>query len=477
MLGLLFLTAVSLAAGFTAASFTFDEEAPLETFASLGPGADAATVDLHEGEALEVHVLDDWAPASFAVFDPSDGFHEHLHLVPGEHARIPIDQDGAWVVMPTSGEHPRAALVISTTDAEANMDRVTPIPVSEHAIPLEEHEGSPLEDRRWVVEIDRKPALVRLAVEGRADAFEASVIGPGGVVFEGRGDTVNGSVPLALGPNVTVDPSGIDAGLYQVRADAEALQGRLELVHRSYVRDASRVDLVPEPVPGLAQEGIPVASLSQGEGVQVTAGASGELVLAAEPGTVATARFYDDAHTVRAIVDLGEADGFDWDFGDGEETVETRSVNAEEGSAWTVYASRVDSGGDEEGRLFLLVPGERTAQAAQEVMLQETGFTFEGGAVSTTNSHSVEARLPGGLVDVDVRVDAVAGFEHAVRVIGPLGLVYEHVDEMTLAGERVQHEERSTPGHYSDGAFTVRVSESTTVESTVHVTLVHYTAP
>lgn len=477
ILGFLLLAMVSLTAGFTTVSWAQEDKAPLEPLASIGPNMDAATVDLEHGETLEVHVHTDGPQAAFAIFDPEDELREHAHLEPGEHASVRADMDGSWIVMPTSGDEAQAALVINTDDADASMDRVGSIPVEAHTRVLTEQDGGALDEQR-LVGIERAPAMVHLRVNGQADAFDARVTSPEGVVFEGGAASVNESQPLTLGGNMTLDPSRIEAGLFQVDARAEAFDGSLELVHTSYVREEALLDLVQEPVPGLAEAGIPVAALTGGEGVHVTVAESGRIVFAVEPGGGATVRVYDGSHDVRAIVDLGEEEeGFDWDFEEDQARVETRAVNAPEGSSLTVYASTVDPGDDDEGRVYVLEPGERTASPAMPTRFEDTRFTFEGGVAPTTNTHSAEARLPGGLVGVSLDVDAVAGWQHSIRVVGPLGLIYEHVREGTVAGEGVEQRTRANPSHYGDGDFTVRLTESSTVESQVQVTLTHYVPP
>lgn len=476
-LGFLLLAMVSLAAGFTAVGWAQNDGAPLEHLASIGPGMDAATVDLERGETLEVHVPSDGPPAAFAIFDPDDELREHADLEPGEHASLRADRDGSWVVMPTSGDEAQAALMINADDAEASMDRVGSIPVEAHTRALTEQEGGALDEQAWVG-IERNPAMVHLRVNGQAEAFDARITSPAGVVFEGGAASLNESQPLTLGGNMTVDPSSIESGLFQVDARAESFDGSLELVHTSYVREEALLDLVPEPVPGLAEAGIPVAALTGGEGVHVTVGEPGRIVFAVEPGGGATVRVYDESHEVRAIVDLGEEeDGFGWDFEEDQARVETRAVNASEGSSLTVYASTVDPGDDDEGRVYVLTPGERTASPAMPTRFEDTGFTFEGGAASTTSTHSAEASLPGGLVGVSLEVDAAAGWQHSVRIVGPLGLIYEHMREGTVAGEGVEQQTRANPSHYGDGDFTVRLTESSTVDSRVQVTLTHYVPP
>ncbi len=466
-IGLALLALAGLATGFTIADASLSDDAG-PALATLGPGADAFEVTLQQGETLTVLGPDE-VTVRYAVFDQNDTLVAHPELAPGDTARFPIEEDGAWVLMRTTG--PPAPIDINIEpESQASMDRVRSLPVQTHERVILEHDEGPLEDDA-IVQLDRKPGLVHLDATGEANAFEARIETRNGPVFETGPASWNGTPELLTLPETRASVDAIEPGPYHVTARAEGFSGEIRLVHATYVRSMEAPWIAEDAPSSLHDKGIPVASLSQGEAVHVDAQRAGRIVLAAAADATATLVVYDERDHARTVLGLNEAEGYNWEFSEDEEPFDARALHVHPHSTHTIYLDQV-SGEDE--KVHVLLPGLRTAEPAPDASVSQARVTLDGGAVSTSEEHEVQTRIPGGLVGVTVDTDATSQGQNTVRVHGPLGLVYVQQEGTTLAGEPLERETATNQEHFTGGAFTIQVEEEYSVDATVEVTLSYY---
>lgn len=468
------LTLASVAAGFLSASVETDE--PLVAAATLNGDQQAFAVNLTEGERAQIAMADDAGEATAAIYDPDDRLVEHVELRSGDPAEIQADTGGDWIVMQTGGDGGDLTIATSREGSAPLADRVEPLEIQEARRTLATQDEGALSVQQ-ALRIDRQPAVMFLAVDGEAEALSGTIRSQDGPVFELDVETLNGTRSLAEGPGtVELTPANLEPGRYQVQVEADRFDGTVELVHRSYLRPGA-ASLPTNATPaGLADHGIPVAAGTEGQAFEVDPQGSDRIVIAAARDTTARVRVYDGYDDVTAIARVGPGGGYQWDFGEDadEATVERSTVPVRVSERYVVYISALGGHGD---RVYLMLPGLRSAQPAPQLELVDREVHLGAGTLATSEEHQVEARLSGGLVAIDLTIEDTASSEHRIRVTGPQGLIFVHEQGTSAAGVTQETRHNQDPSHFSDGRFVVRVDEEYTVEGDAWVTLKHYKRP
>lgn len=461
------LALVSLSAGFLAASVSTDGTA-VEPAARLGPGGEAFAVDVRAGETLRVTAPETAGTLPVAVYGPDDALHAYEPLGPDEAVEATAEDAGTWVVMPLAAEAP-VEVGFAGADEPAGTDRVTPLPVRAHERPVHEVGQAQLNETT-LVSLDRRPALVGLRAEGQARNLTLELRSDAGPVFEAEAAALDGTLGLEAAPEAaTLTPANIRDGLYQLAGSADAFEGQVSLVHRTYDRTPDRDSDANTSLEGIASMGVPVAGLEGGEAVHVDTDGIDRLRFVVGDGS-AKARLYGPDDGVHAIVELAPRVGYNWGFPEDQSPLVATTVSTPRDDVYTVYAV----GLDDVDRLNVLAPGERTAPLGEPAPIEETRVSLGGGAATTTQTHEVETSVRGGLVHVSADVQASAARGHEVSVTGPQGTIFLYEASASAEGEPVDERVQRSPHHYSDGDFVVRVHEEYAVDGGVEVVLSSY---
>lgn len=467
----LLLALTSLTAGFLAASAP-QEEGTLRASATLHPGGEAFQVSAQTGESIVLALAEAGPAADVAVFGPDDELRDRVTVgAQDEPVRVSISRSGPWVLVPLAEATP-LDLKLESTGGDVLPAEVSSIPVREHTRSLAEQDEGRLDVDRGLL-IDRRPAVAFLRADAEAANLTTSLSTAQGPVFEGEVDELDGTFGLdRLGEEATVTPRHIEAGVYAVQAHADAFDGELDLVHRTYDRTPDRGPAPNRSMEGLAELGVPVATLQPRTAVHIAAEDLTRLRFAVPGDASADVRVYNGENEVRADVEVEAQVQYDWDFPSEEPSVSQRTVSLGTDDRYTVWAESVD--GVE--AVHVLAPGVRTADPGQPAPIAETTLDVSFGAASNPGAED-ETELEGGLVDVTVNVDAAGAERVRAQVTGPLGNIYTYEERYHANGQAVIDEEQSNPREFTDGNHTVLVEVSNAVDATVETTLFSYRTP
>lgn len=465
------LALTSLTAGFLAASAP-QEDQTLRAQATLHPGGEAFQVTAGAGETIVLGLAEPGPPADVAVFGPDDELRDRVSVGDGE-TRVSIPRPGDWVLVPLA-EAAALDLRLESTGGDMVPAEVTSIPVREHTRSLAAQDEGPLDVDRSLL-VDRRPAVVFLRAEGHGSNLSTRLATAQGPIYEAETETLNGTLGLdQLGDEASVTPRHIEAGLVAVQAHAEAFDGALDLVHRSYDRTPDRGPEVNRSMEGLPEMGVPVATLEAGTAAHVPAEDLTRLRFAVPGDASADVRVYNADHSVRGDFTVESQARYDWDFPREQPSIAQRTVSLGTDDRYTVWVGSVV---DAEA-VHVLAPGVRTASPGQLAPIAETTLDLSGGAAATGGPpDEAEYELDGGLVAVGVNVDAVAAERVEASVTGPLGNVYLYEEQFHANGASIQSSQQTNPRDYTNGTHTVAVEVSNAAEANVEVTLASYRTP
>lgn len=468
--GLALLTLTSMAAGFLAASV--DTSDPLAAAGTVDRTDRAYGLDLGAGEEVRFRLPDDADPVRLALYDPDDRFFDDVELSGGDTATVIADAGGRWVLLPTSEQSGNLTVRTGPETDGSSQQHLRPLPVHQVERTILEQDDGEL-DHRFALRLDRRPALAYLKVTGTAKALDASLSSESGRVFEVAAPRLNGTQSAMQGPgDVELSPGDLVPGIYRLEATAANFSGEIELVHQTYLRSEDDRPIVNASLPGLEDQGVPVAAAKEGTAFRVDPQGADRLVLAAAHDTTASVYVYGEDGDIATITHLGPEEGYQWEFGDEDrESLETAEIELDPSRTYVVYIASLAGHGD---KVYTLLPGLRTARPAEVLDLRETRIHLGAGTLTTDHSNQVEAKLDGGLVGIELEIEDAASASHRVRIAGPNGLVLMHEERTSVAGESAQTRHQENPAHFSDGRFTVRVDESYTADGDVWVTLRSY---
>lgn len=466
------LTVASLAAGFlathlSATSGDFDQVGRVDV------GSKAYGIDLTAGQRMRLERSGDASALGVAVYDPQDRFFAHFRLDHGEPVEVLADRSGTWVIVPTLGDGANLTVSVATGDAAGEVGALDPLPIRKGERTVVDQEAGAL-DARMALRIHRRPALAYLAVDGTAQGLDASLRSETGTVFSLEAAQVNSSDARPPAPrSVELSPGHLVDGTYHVTASAERFEGRLVLVHATYVRSDGSDPLSNASLPGLEDEGIRVGSAHRGEALLVEGQGADRLRFAAARDTTARIYVFDGQDDLTEIVRMGRGSGYRWEWSEeaANATLETETIPIDGTSRYAVYVETLGGHGD---RIHVLLPGLRTAHPAEELEIVQTRLELGGETVTREATQTLRQNLSGALVDIELSIQDLASDEHRIRVSGPRGLVLDHREQTTLAGESLSRYHQEHPSHFSDGRFRIRVDAETTVESQVELRLFHY---
>lgn len=469
-LGLVIVTLASMAAGFMVAQTPAPET--FQAVGDLGPPGEAYGVELDRGQTVRLSSSGALpGAASVAVFDPGDRLVEHVRLDDGSSTELSAGRAGTWVLVPTGTAAANVTVEVPTEQMPAPPLSLEPLSMRTVEEPVAELEGEALDVRREL-EIDRRPALAYLALEGNVTGLDATVRSPTGRVLDADTPEVNGTRPLLEGTDgVRLSPAHLVPGAYRITARGDRLTGTLSLVHATYERPGQDRPRLNESVPGLGSKGVPVAVAGQGQAVLVDAQGADQLRLATAPATSAVVYIYDQ-DDVDTIVHLGRGDRYSFDWGsDTGSGIQTAALGVNGSRSYVAYVEEVDGESD---AVHVLLPGLRTAAGGRTLEITEQRVHVDGSSVELDGYAQVETNVTGGIVGVSMRNEDTYSGERRVRVAGPHGLVFEHLQRNVVAGDATTQHQRENPAHYADGPLTIIAESDTTVEGDVWVTIRSY---
>ncbi len=456
-----------------------------QTVGTLGTDAEAHAVTLHDGERARFQLQPEAGEATptlrFALYDPLDRHFSSFELEGmGDHVEVLVDQPGDWVVVVVSQRN--ANLAVQLPEDQASDDRVNRLEMRESTRDLVTQEGDAV-DERVAFRMSERPAVAFLRASGTMQELDATLASEDGPVYQIRGMSVNATVQ-ERGERV-VNLANLRAGTYTLTAQATELNGSVSLVLQHYVRTVEHVqvdhdpnDTVNESHPeppeenstreeesqGNASEdaslpGLLVARLAEHEPALVTPDGATNLTLAVAEDTWAHVYVYNASDDLVQNLVL-EAEHRRHDAND-QGTHVTVPVPA--GEDLVVYVAKLRGHGDE-----VQVRLHDAGDAANATLLEteRTSLELEG-------NHSANTTLAGGLLHVDVHVDAPLEFHREVNVTGPHGVVMEYEQAVSALG-MAWRDADTTPAHFADGAYTAYTDGGSGWRGEVIVDLVSY---
>lgn len=429
-IGLALLALVGSSAGFLAASVpggAADELGPME------PGQAHRIDPMPASFGLQAPD----GPATLLIYDANGSFERSVSVDAGEQTRVQLSETRERIVLV-----PEASSPVRLAPHASSLPEVSSVPIGEDTRALANSNGGAVATDT-TLQLERRPASLALAVEGKARDVDAIARTSQGPVLE----RLNGTAP-ANGTHGSTQlwAENLTDGTYRVSVQADRLVGRVLLVTRHLDLEQA-VDPLDTPSEELDRLGAAVASLEKDEVWEV--GVRGEgLTLAIEREAWARVNLYDDEHRLVRSLDVGRR-GPSFDFSNGSSTPNYTAVRVDAPAG--TYAVQVDkAGGEGNQTVWALLPGRDAAPRGQQLEVETDSLSIRyPDRPGQTTTRTV--RYAGGLTDVRVDDGDGTATDREIVVDSPLGVVLRRSDTASMGGqdagsERTVHVERFGPG-------------------------------
>jgi hypothetical protein len=424
-IGLTLIALAAAAAGFLTADAANPEPTPPANVAPgqaqlLDPAPERLTVT-NEGTS----------PGRVLLFSATGDYDRMQRIAPGNTTQLELGDASAALLLV-----PRASAPL--TIAPPASDDLEPVPTEETRHELLAREG-PV-DEEITLELPQRPASLTVAVDGEAEDLEVVVRTSEGPALR----QVNATTEPGRRGEVRLEPAYLTNGTYRVTVRADALNGQLTLVARTFADEEALATFeVPRSVDALGE---PLARVGAGEAWRLDTAELDEVRLALERGGRAQLRVYDAEDRMQRQVEIGD-EGPSWQWSpNGSSPASYRSGElAVPEDTHTLYAETVDA--DTDATVYVLAPGT-DAEPGRQLEIRETTATVP--YPSPEGREQVDVRYAGGLVDVRLGDANGAAAERRIAVDSPRGHVYERddrsVEGQSLEGDALESVERFGPG-------------------------------
>lgn len=416
--------------------------------------------------------------ARFVLYDGSDALAGVHELRADERVDLEAPEPGLWVLLVTATY--RARLVVSLGgDIDAGAHELLPVPLDEERLTLVTQDAGPL-DLATGLELERRPALASLSLDGQTRAFEAVLRSELGPVHTLRGD----ALPGGPGPAERAAPGHLAAGDYEVEARAEAFSGRLEAVmlsydraelERLYAEEGDGLVERPRPIvpPDLLEEGALVAEMGAGQAVLLDTQGARTVLFATERASSAEVLVFNETNHVIAVLELGRGSGeIEWDFSEAEEEetgadLQVHELVLERPRELVLYVDRVRGGTE---TVWVLLDDVASPRPARPLSVEPHEVALRSGGIVSEDQLAATVTVLGGLVGVTAQTSSVAATTSEVRVAGPRGVVYERFQGFGALGLSYGATAEEFPDRLSGGRFEVSLDgEGAELEAVVRL--------